>query len=125
MKIALASIPVIDPLEAFEFYTRTLGFKKHTLIEAAQLAIVVAPDQPDGTALLLEPRGEAHTKTYQQHVYESGLPWIVLGVTDVTKEYERLTQLGVTFASEPTSTEWGTQAVFDDTCGNLVQLHQP
>ena len=39
-------------------------------------------------------------------------------------EHERLTALGVRFEREPATDASGTSAVFDDTCGNLVQLHQ-
>jgi uncharacterized glyoxalase superfamily protein PhnB len=90
-----------------------------------QLAIVVSPDDPDGTALLLEPNENLDTKTYFQSVYDAGIPVIVFGVDDVQAEFEKLGAKGVKFTQEPTKTEWGTQAVFDDTCGNLIQIHQP
>ena len=124
MKIALTSVFVDDPLKAFKFYTEVLSFVQQTYIPEAYLAIVVSPEQPDGTALLLEPNGNLGAKAFQEGVYKAGLPVIVFGVEDVQKEYERLKKLGVAFTQEPTKTEWGTQAVFDDTCGNLIQIHQ-
>jgi len=85
---------------------------------------VVSPEEPDGTGLLLEPRGTSFAKTYQESLYKAGIPAIVFGVEDIQKEYERLKKLGVVFRSEPTKTEWGTQVLFEDTCGNIIQLYQ-
>lgn len=124
MKIALTSVYVDDPARAFRFYTEVLGFVERMFVPEAQLAIVASPEEPDGTGLLLEPNGNPIAKTYQEALYKAGLPVIVLGVGDVGKEYERLKGLGVVFSGEPTRTDWGTQAVFDDTCGNFIQLHQ-
>ncbi len=124
IKIALTGIFVDDPSKAFKFYTETLGFAERMHIPEAKLAIVASPDEPSGTGLLLEPNDNPIGSTYQQALYNQGLPAIVLGVDDIQKEYERLKGLGVTFQGEPTKSEWGTQAVFDDTCGNLIQLHQ-
>lgn len=124
MKIALTSIYVDDPSKAFRFYTEILGFVERLYMPEAQLAIVVSPEEPNGTGLLLEPNGNPISSTYQQAIYKEGLPSIVFGVDDLQKEYERLTGLGVVFREGPTKTDWGTQAVFEDTCGNLIQIHQ-
>ena len=124
MKIALTSVFVDDPTKAFKFYTEVLGFTEKMFIPEAHLAIVASPEEPDGTGLLLEPNDNPIASTYQQALYKQGLPAIVFGVEDIQKEYERLKGLGVAFQGEPTATEWGTQVVFDDTCGNLIQLHQ-
>lgn len=125
MKIALTGIHVTDPILAFEFYTKVLGFIEHTFIPEHKLAIVVAADDPKGTALLLEPSDNPLAKTYKEGLYQSGIPVIVLGVKEIKKEYQRLKDLGVIFKDEPKKTEWGTLAIFDDTCGNFVQLHEP
>lgn len=124
MKIALTSVFVDDPTKAFKFYTEVLGFVEKMYVPEAHLAIVASPDEPDGTGLLLEPNDNPIASTYQQALYKEGLPVMVFGVEDVQKEYERLKSLGVVFRGEPTTTEWGTQVVFDDTCGNLIQIHQ-
>ncbi|WP_201318534.1 VOC family protein [Paenibacillus sp. EPM92] len=124
MKITLTSVFVNNPHEAFKFYTEVLGFLKKTYVPEYGLAIVVSPEEPDGTGLLLEPRGESFAKTYQETLYEAGLPVIVFGVEDIHKEYERLIELGVKFRKEPTKTDWGVEAIFEDTCGNLIQLAQ-
>jgi catechol 2,3-dioxygenase-like lactoylglutathione lyase family enzyme len=124
MKISLTSVFVDDPSKAFKFYTEVLGFVEKMYVPEAYLAIVVAPEQPDGTGLLLEPNGNPIAKTYQEAIHKEGLPVIVFGVDDIQKEYERLNSLGVVFTQEPTKTDWGTQAVFEDTCGNLIQIAQ-
>jgi hypothetical protein len=51
------------------------------------------------------------------------MPTIVCGVPDVREEYERLRSRGVRFTGEPVTDESGTSAVFDDTCGNYIQIH--
>ncbi len=78
----------------------------------------------ESTGLLLEPNANPIASTYQQALYQAGIPVIVFGVEDIQAEYQRLSKLGVVFRGEPTKTEWGTQALFEDTCGNLIQLHQ-
>jgi predicted enzyme related to lactoylglutathione lyase len=121
----MTSVYVDDPVgKAFTFYTDVLGFKELMYMPEAFLAIVVAPDDPTGVGLLLEPNNNPIAKSYQEAVYQQGLPVIVFGVPDVQAEYERLRERGVVFIQEPTTAEWGTTAVFDDTCGNLIQLHQ-
>lgn len=124
MKIALTSVFVDDPMTAFTFYTETLGFVEKVRVPEANLAIVVSPEDTDGTALLLEPNDNPIASTYQEAVFSQGLPLIVFGVDDVQAEYARLTDLGVVFRGEPTTEDWGTSAVFEDTCGNLIQIHQ-
>jgi catechol 2,3-dioxygenase-like lactoylglutathione lyase family enzyme len=124
MKIALTSVFVDDPAKAFKFYTEVLGFVEIMFIPEAALAIVASPEEPGGTGLLLEPNDNPVAKTYQEAIYQQGLPAIVLGTEDVQEEYRRLKALGVDFRGEPVKTEWGTQVLLDDTCGNLIQLHQ-
>jgi len=124
MNIAMTSIFVNDPLEAFQFYTEKLGFVEHTYMPEHYLAIVVSPEAPDGTTLLLEPNANPIAGTYQRALFEAELPSIVLGTADCWQEYERLRAQGVTFRGEPQTSEWGTSVVFEDTCGNLIQLHQ-
>lgn len=124
MKIGMTSVYVDSPEKAFQFYTDVLGFVKQVYMPEAYLAIVRSPEQEAGPGLLLEPNHNPIAQTYQQAVYEAGLPVIVFAVDDVQAEYERLRDRGVVFQSEPEKTEWGIQAVFDDTCGNWIQLHQ-
>jgi predicted enzyme related to lactoylglutathione lyase len=124
MKIALTSVPVDSSADAFTFYTEVLGFVKRMYVPEANLAIVASPEDPDGTGLLLEPNDNPIAKTFQQGVYQAGLPMIVLGSADIEAEYRRLMDLGVVFRKEPTKTDWGVEAIFEDTCGNLIQIAQ-
>jgi catechol 2,3-dioxygenase-like lactoylglutathione lyase family enzyme len=124
MKIALTSVFVNDPLEAFRFYTEKLGFVEKMYMPEHYLAIVASPEDPDGTGLLLEPNQNLGAREFQKGIYDAGLPIIVFGVPDVQAEYERLRDRGVVFRKEPTKTDWGVEAVFDDTCGNYVQIAQ-
>jgi predicted enzyme related to lactoylglutathione lyase len=111
-------------MEAHKFYTEVLGFLSRTHVPEANLAIVASPEDPDGTGLLLEPNDHPVARQYQQGIYDAGMPIMVFGVDDIQGEYERLTRLGVEFRQEPTRTDYGTLALLDDTCGNLIQLHQ-
>ena len=124
MKIAMTSVPVESPMKAFKFYTEVLGFIERLYMPEANLAIVVSPEEPNGTGLLLEPNENPLSKTFQEGVYKAGLPLIVFSVADIHQEYARLKGLGVVFRGEPQKTDWGFQVVFEDTCGNLIQLAQ-
>lgn len=124
MKIALTSVFVSDPIEAFKFYTEKLGFIERLYMPEMYLAIVASAEEPNGTGLLLEPNGNPIAQDYQTALYAAGLPSIVFGVPNVQQEFERLTGLGVVFKKEPTKTNWGIEAIFDDTFGNYIQLAQ-
>jgi predicted enzyme related to lactoylglutathione lyase len=124
MKIALTSVSVNDPIAAFKFYTEKLGFVEKMYMPEMFLAIVVSAEDKDGTALLLEPRGNLGSREFFDGIYDAGMPVIIFGSDDVQADYERLKGLGVVFKQEPTKTEWGTQAIFDDTCGNWIQIHK-
>ena len=124
MKIALTSIFVHDPLEAFKFYTEVLGFVEKLYVPEMNLAIVASPEEPNGTGLLLEPNDSQLAKTYQEGLYNKGIPCIIFGVADIQEEFKKFTAKGVVFRQEPVKTVAGTQALFEDTCGNLIQLYQ-
>lgn len=124
MKIALTSVSVNDPIEAHKFYTEKLGFTSKMFVPEAYLAIVVSSEEPDGTAILLEPRGNLGSKEFFDGIYNAGLPVIIFGTDDIQQEYEKLKARGIVFKKEPTKTDWGIEAIFDDTCGNFIQLAQ-
>jgi len=124
MKIAMVSVFVHNPLEAHTFYTEVLGFSTQLYMPEAYLAIVVSPEEPQGTGLLLEPNNNPIAKTYQDALYSAELPVITFGTKDIQQEYERLKERGVVFRKPPTKADWGIEAVFEDTCGNLIQLAQ-
>lgn len=124
MKIQLVSVPVDDPIKAFKFYTEVLGFVERVYMPEMVLAIVASPEEPNGTGLLLEPNNHPISKTFQEGVYNLGMPIIVFGVEDIQKEYERLKNLGVVFRSEPAQEGPAIVANLEDTCGNIVQIAQ-
>jgi catechol 2,3-dioxygenase-like lactoylglutathione lyase family enzyme len=124
MIINLASVFVDDQARALRFYTEVLGFRKKTEIPVgdASWLTVVSPEQPDGPELVLEPAGHPAVAPFREALVADGIPFTSFAVTDVRAEHERLTALGVVYA--PATTEMGpvTTAVFDDTCGNLIQI---
>lgn len=124
MRIELTSIYVDDQRAALEFYTDVLGFSKHHDIPLGEHSwlTVVSPDAPGGPQLLLEPAGHPAVKPYRDALVEDGIPSAQFAVDDVAAEYERLTTKGVAFTQPPTDIGTAVVAVFDDTCGNLVQL---
>jgi predicted enzyme related to lactoylglutathione lyase len=85
---------------------------------------VVAPEDPDGVQLLLEPDQHPAARAAKDALVADGIPWTSFAVTDVAAEYERLRAHGVVFTQEPTDMGSALTAVFDDTCGNLIQLIQ-
>ncbi|MFC4301998.1 VOC family protein [Cohnella boryungensis] len=126
MKIIVSSIFVQDQDKALEFYTETLGFiKKHDVpVGKFRWIALVSPDKQDGTELLLEPNDHPAAKEYQMKISADGIPATMFGVEDIHKEYQRLLEKGVKFTMKPTKMGENTIAVFDDTCGNLIQIIQ-
>jgi catechol 2,3-dioxygenase-like lactoylglutathione lyase family enzyme len=126
MKIKLNSIFVDDQDKALKFYTEVLGFVKKTDIPVgdAKWLTVVSPEGPDDVELVLEPNGNPAAKTYQQAIFRQGIPCTAFAVDDIEKEYERLKKQDVAFSVQPTKAGPVSIAVFNDTCGNLIQLYQ-
>ena len=127
MKIVLTSVLVNDQERALKFYTEVLGFIKKTEIPlgAAKWLTVVSPEGLDDIELLLEPNDSPAAKTFQQALFEAGTPLTAFAVEDIQAEYERMKGLGVMFKTEPRKMGEGpTAAIFDDTCGNLIQIFQ-
>jgi predicted enzyme related to lactoylglutathione lyase len=124
MNIGMVSVFVNNPMEAFKFYTEVLGFIPKMYMPEMFLAIVASAEQPDGTLLLLEPNNNPIAKNYQEALYQAGLPPMVFGTKDIQQEYQRLKARGVVFRGEPKKNDFGWDVLFEDTCGNLLQLHQ-
>ncbi|SDQ78556.1 VOC family protein [Virgibacillus salinus] len=126
MKIKITSVFVEDQEKALRFYTDVLGFVKKTDTPAGDFKwiTVVSPEEPDSVELLLEPNDNPAAKTYQKAIYNEGTPTTSFAVDDIQQEYERLKKRGVEFTAEPTEMGPVTFAIFDDTCGNLIQISQ-
>jgi catechol 2,3-dioxygenase-like lactoylglutathione lyase family enzyme len=126
MKIKRNSVFVDDQDKALEFYTEVLGFIKKSDFPVGEFKwlTVVSPEDPDGTELLLEPNDNPAAQAFQEALIKQGIPLTAFAVEDIQTEYERMKKLGVRFTQEPTKLGPTTQAVFDDTCGNLIQIYQ-
>ena len=127
MKVVVMSVMVDDQEKALKFYTGVLGFVKKRDVDmggGARWLTVVSPDQPGGTEILLEPDGLPAAKTFKKAIVSDGIPWTSFGTDDLAKEVERLKKKGVKFTQEPARMGPVSIAVFDDTCGNLIQIGQ-
>ena len=126
MRIHLSSIPVDDQDKALRFYTDVLGFEKKTEVPLGEhrWLTVVSPDAPEGPELVLEPDSHPAVKPFKEALVTDGIPFTSFAVTDITAEFERLRARGVRFTQEPVAMGPVMTAVFDDTCGNLIQIAQ-
>jgi catechol 2,3-dioxygenase-like lactoylglutathione lyase family enzyme len=124
VKIHLASVFVDDQDKALRFYTEVLGFvKKHDVpVGEHRWLTVVAETQPDGPELVLEPDEHPAVRPFKSALVDDGIPYTSFAVTDVAAEHQRLSAQGVRFTQPPTDLGTVVTAVFDDTCGNLIQI---
>ncbi len=124
MRIHLASVAVDDQQKALRFYTETLGFRlKHNIPLGEHAWItVVSEEAPEGTELVLEPEGHPAVGPLKKALVEDGIPWTSFAVDEVEAEHERLVAKGVRFVQAPKNLGTVITAVFDDSCGNLIQI---
>ena len=127
MQIRLASIMVDNQENALRFYTTILGFVKNKDIPMGQFRwlTVSSPEGAEGVELVLEPIGFAPAQAYQQALFAAGIPATAFLTNDIDSEYQRLKALGVSFRGEPKSMGPIIAVLFEDTCGNLINLVQP
>ncbi|MEL6213656.1 MAG: VOC family protein [Pseudomonadota bacterium] len=126
MKMYVKSVAVDDQQKALDFYTNILGFvPKHDIpVGEYRWITVVSPEEPDGVELGLEPNAHPATQVYQAALVADGIPFTAFSVDDIEAEVKRLQAAGVVFTQPPMKAGGATIAVFDDTCGNLIQLVQ-
>ncbi len=126
MRIWVTSVVVDDQARALKFYTDVLGFVKKNDVPVgdARWLTVTSPGEPDGTELLLEPEGHPAVTPFKKALVADGIPWTSFMVDDVRAEHRRLKAAGVTFTQPPVEMGPALTAVFDDTCGNLIQIAQ-
>ena len=126
MQIKLASIMVIDQEKALQFYTNVLGFVKQNDIPMGPFRwlTVSSQDGVQGVELVLEPMGFPPAQVFQKALFEAGIPATAFITNNINAEFQRLKELGVTFRGEPKSTGPITSVIFEDTCGNLINLVQ-
>jgi catechol 2,3-dioxygenase-like lactoylglutathione lyase family enzyme len=124
MRIVVTSVLVDDQAKALRFYTEILGFVKKEDVPLGDVRwlTVVAPSEPDGVELLLEPGRHPAVRPFKKALKADGIPWTSFAVDDVQAEYERLRAAGVRFTQPPVDLGPVTTAVLDDTCGNLIEI---
>ena len=124
MRINITSVFVDDQAKALDFYINKLGFVKKNDVPLGEFSwlTVVSADQPDGPELLLEPSEHPAVKPFKRALVEDGIPFKQFAVESVGAEHARLTALGVNFTQPPLQMGPVYTAVFDDTCGNLIQI---
>ena len=127
MRIGVVEVFVDDQEKARAFYSEVLGFRVEadaSYGETARWLTVVSPEDPDGTQLLLAPMNDA-AAALQAARRETGTPAVSFTTEDCHGTYGELSERGAVFASEPQQMGYGgTDAVFEDGCGNLLNLHQ-
>ncbi len=124
MKMYIKSVIVDDQKKALDFYTKTLGFVVKHNIPMGEFSWItlVSPEEPDGVELGIEPNQHPASRTFQKALMTDGIPWTAFRVDDIEAEFKRLEQAGVVFKQKPVRAGEATTAIFDDTCGNLIQL---
>jgi predicted enzyme related to lactoylglutathione lyase len=127
MQVKFISVMVEDQDSALHFYTTVLGFEKMADIPMGQFRwlTVCSPDGIAGVELVLEPMGFPPARTFQKALFEAGIPAIALITADITADVQRLKARGVKFRGEPANMGLITAVLFEDTCGNLINLVQP
>ena len=126
MKIKYISITIDDQEKALKFYTEKLGFKKCVDIPVGEYRWLTlnSPEGVYGVELVLEPLGFEPAKIYQKELFNAGIPITMFMTDDIEKEYKRLKDFGVVFKSEPVNHGSVVTTMFEDTCGNLINLSQ-
>jgi catechol 2,3-dioxygenase-like lactoylglutathione lyase family enzyme len=126
-RINVTSVLVDDQAKALAFYTDTLGFVVKNDVDLGEFRwlTVVGANEPDGVELLLEPDAHPAAKVFKEALVEDGIPYTSFEVADVAETHAELESKGVVFRQGPTNMGPVVTAVFDDTCGNLIQLTSP
>jgi predicted enzyme related to lactoylglutathione lyase len=126
LQIKLTSVMVEDQTKALTFYTAALGFEKRMDFPVGEYRwITVAAPGRDDLELALEPNVNPAARAFQQAMFAQGIPLASFQSTDLDADYAGLQGKGVAFTQPPTVAGTVKIAVFSDTVGNLIQLHQP
>jgi hypothetical protein len=113
-----------DDAERFSPGAGIQGQDQRPLRSRRSLADGRVPEQPDGVELVLHLADEP-ARAFRQASREVGRPALSLRTDDCATDAERPKAKGVVFVEEPRKREYGgIDAIFDDTSGNLINLHQ-
>jgi catechol 2,3-dioxygenase-like lactoylglutathione lyase family enzyme len=118
-KVSTVTIAVSDEEEALRWFTEKLGFEKRLDLSGPGLRwLTVAPKNQKEVEFLL-------ATWFPDHVGKNAT--CVVDTQDCRKTYEELKGHGVKFKQEPQERPYGTEAVFQDLCGNTYALvqHKP
>ncbi len=124
MRIDLTSVFVDDQEKALQFYTTKLGFTKMADIPMGEYRwlTVISPEGSPGTELVLEPMGIPEAKVFQKALFDKGIPFTAFRTNDIEADYRRLKGNGVLFRGDPQEMGPIKTVLFEDTCGNLINL---
>ena len=127
MQIKFVDVLVDDQEKALQFYTAVLGFEKMADIAMGEYRwlTVTSPDGITGVELVLEPMSFPPARTYQKALYDAGVPLTALTTPDIQAEVRQLKRRGVNFRGEVVDAGPILSVIFEDTCGNLINLVQP
>ena len=127
MQLKFISVMVTEQDAALQFYTGVLGFTPMADIPMGEYRwlTVTSPDGIEGVELVLEPLAFPPARVFQKELFDAGIPATALITKDIQSDYERLKKRGVIFRGEPQNMGMITAVVFEDTCGNLINLVQP
>ncbi len=123
------TIFVTNQDEAFEFYTKKLGFEKRmdASFGGFRWLTVAPPNQKEVEMVLLEPRKvfDADVTAKIEEVMRAGrLGGCVFHTDNCPADYERLAAKGVDFKAPPEKKPFGIQATFRDNSNNWFSLTQ-
>ena len=127
MQLKFISMMVDDQSKALAFYTDVLGFEKMADLPFGEYRwlTVTSPDGMHGVELVLEPIAFEPARVYQRALFDAGVPASAFISTDIHADFARLSAAGVVFRGAPTVMGPITAVLFEDTCGNLINLVQP
>jgi catechol 2,3-dioxygenase-like lactoylglutathione lyase family enzyme len=127
MQIQLVSLLVDDQDKALNFYVNKIGFKndKDIPMGTFRWLTVNSPEGAHGVELVLEPMAFPPAATYQRALFAAGIPATAFISSDIESEFKRLSAAGVVFRGQPKSMGPIKSVLFEDTCGNLINLVQP
>ncbi len=126
MRIQFASVFVPDQEKALSFYTEVLGLVKMADIPMGPFRwlTVRSPETAEGMELVLEPLNFPPAVIYQKALFDAGIPATALITDDVAADFVRLSAKAVQFRGEPVAMGPIISVVFEDGCGNLINLVQ-